>query len=83
MAKAVLNLGLPPPPPSLPTSLYRGDRLSATLVRDAVTWILAHEDGLPRTVPAISSRLQYLYFGDDQHRVSTPRRHSRMTSCTV
>lgn len=51
-------------PACLPTSLYRGDRLSAALVREAVAWVLAQEDRPPRQVIAVAAQIQSLYFGE-------------------
>ena len=62
MVKAVLNQDLTVLPASAPTSLYRGDRLSTALVRDAVAWVLAQDERPPRTVRDIAAHLQALYF---------------------
>jgi hypothetical protein len=68
MVKVVLAQALPRALPFAPTTLYQGDRLSATLVRAAVAWLLAQEDRPPRTVHAVPARLLALYFDGDQHR---------------
>jgi DNA-directed RNA polymerase specialized sigma24 family protein len=68
MVKAVLAHDLAEPPACAPNTLYRGDRLCAALVRDAVAWMHAQDDRPARTVQVVAARLHDLYFGGDQHR---------------
>ena len=76
MVRSVLDQPLPAAPACAPSTLYRGDRLSAALVRETVAWLLAQKDWPPRTAPAIAARLQRLYFDGDRHRGGEPTQQS-------
>jgi DNA-directed RNA polymerase specialized sigma24 family protein len=58
--KVLLSEDRLPVPAAPPTSLYRGDRLSSELVREAMAWVLLHEE-TPRTPAGITARLMAMY----------------------